>query len=80
MLSRPVESFEGVDMEAAWAKSTALFDLFAALMEERCPSLECISPRDPSLRGSLGPFVMASYNSRVVRRSTSLRSSVEPTA
>jgi short subunit dehydrogenase-like uncharacterized protein len=28
---------------------------------------------DPSLRGSLGPFVMASYNSRVVRRSNALR-------
>jgi short subunit dehydrogenase-like uncharacterized protein len=28
---------------------------------------------DPSLRGSLGPFVMASYNTRVVRRSNALR-------
>jgi len=28
---------------------------------------------DPSLRGSLAPFVMASYNSRVVRRSNALR-------
>ena len=28
---------------------------------------------DPSLRGTLGPFVMASYNSRVVRRSNALR-------
>ena len=28
---------------------------------------------DPSLRGSLAPFLMASYNSRVVRRSNALR-------
>jgi short subunit dehydrogenase-like uncharacterized protein len=28
---------------------------------------------DPSLRGSLAPFVMASYNTRVVRRSNALR-------
>lgn len=28
---------------------------------------------DPSLRGSLAPFVMAAYNSRVVRRSNALR-------
>ena len=28
---------------------------------------------DPSLRGSLGPFIMASYNTRVVRRSNALR-------
>ena len=28
---------------------------------------------DPSLRGSLGPFVMASYNTRVVRRTNALR-------
>ncbi|HEX8223017.1 MAG TPA: kynureninase, partial [Allosphingosinicella sp.] len=35
-------------------KSVALFDLFAALVEERCGGhgLECISPRDPELRGS----------------------------
>ncbi|MEV4702797.1 saccharopine dehydrogenase NADP-binding domain-containing protein [Actinoplanes sp. NPDC049316] len=28
---------------------------------------------DPSLRGSLAPFIMASYNTRVVRRSNALR-------
>jgi short subunit dehydrogenase-like uncharacterized protein len=28
---------------------------------------------DPALRGSLAPFVMASYNTRVVRRSNALR-------
>lgn len=29
---------------------------------------------DPALRGSLAPFVMASYNTRIVRRSNALRS------
>ncbi|MDP8914088.1 MAG: kynureninase [Pseudomonadota bacterium] len=49
-----VESFNGAAMEALWAKSVALFDLFAALVEERCSGhpLECISPPDPHLRGS----------------------------
>ena len=39
-------------MEAIWAKSVALFDLFADLVEEQCPELACISPRDPERRGS----------------------------
>jgi kynureninase len=49
-----VESFNGAPMEAVWTKSVALFDLFAALVEERCSGhgLECISPPDPDLRGS----------------------------
>jgi len=29
-----------------------LFDLFRRLMAERCPMLDCISPGDPSGRGS----------------------------
>ena len=53
-LESGVESFDGVDLAAAWAKSVALFDLFLALVEERCAGhgLECISPRDPDSRGS----------------------------
>ena len=53
-LEMGVEEFAAVDMETAWAKSIALFDLFAALVEERCAGhgLECISPRDPAERGS----------------------------
>jgi kynureninase len=49
-----VESFNGASMEALWTKSVALFDLFAALVQERCSghALECISPPDPNLRGS----------------------------
>jgi kynureninase len=53
-LESGVDSFEGADMDALWAKSAALFDLFARLVEERCGGfgLECISPPDPALRGS----------------------------
>lgn len=53
-LEAGVESFAGVDMEAVWAKSVALFELFADLVEERCAGfgLECISPREADRRGS----------------------------
>jgi kynureninase len=51
-LESGVESFEGADMKGLWAKSIALFDLFADLADARCPDLECISPRDPERRGS----------------------------
>jgi len=49
-----VESFAGVSVDALWAKSICLFDLFAALVEERCAGhgLACISPREPERRGS----------------------------
>ena len=40
------------DGEALFAKSAALFDLFAALAGARCPQLALISPRDPQRRGS----------------------------
>jgi kynureninase len=51
-LEAGVESFEGADMAALWAKSVKLFDLFAELMAERCPELRCISPSEPEQRGS----------------------------
>jgi kynureninase len=51
-LESGVESFEGADMAALWAKSIALFDLFADLVQAHCPELDCISPRDPRMRGS----------------------------
>lgn len=53
-LESGVASFHGVPMETIWDKSVALFDLFASLVEQRCSGhgLECISPRDPELRGS----------------------------
>lgn len=53
-LETGVESFEGADMDQVWAKSVALFDLFADLVEERCAGfgLGNISPREPVRRGS----------------------------
>jgi kynureninase len=53
-LESGVDAFEGVSMEQLWAKSIALFDLFAALVGERCAGhgLDCISPRAPEKRGS----------------------------
>jgi kynureninase len=53
-LESGVETFDDIDMDALWAKSVALFDLFLALVEESCAGhgLECISPREPARRGS----------------------------
>ncbi len=53
-LESGVDAFAGVDMDALWAKSIALFDLFADLVEERCfgHGLACITPSGPELRGS----------------------------
>ncbi|HYW16755.1 MAG TPA: kynureninase [Allosphingosinicella sp.] len=51
-LESGVESFEGAGMAVIWAKSVALFDLFADLASAHCPELACISPSDPDRRGS----------------------------
>ncbi|HET9641204.1 MAG TPA: kynureninase [Allosphingosinicella sp.] len=51
-LESGVESFAGADMGALWAKSVALFELFANLARAHCPELACISPSDPERRGS----------------------------
>ena len=51
-LETGIDSFEDVSMEAVWNKSIRLFDLFRRLMAQRCPMLACISPSDPSERGS----------------------------
>jgi kynureninase len=51
-LESGIEAFDGVEMEALWAKSVQLFDLFAALAAEHCPELTCISPAEPEKRGS----------------------------
>jgi kynureninase len=51
-LESGVDAFAGVDMTAVWAKSFALFDLFAALAARHCPELDCISPGEPERRGS----------------------------
>lgn len=51
-LEAALEAYRGVEMAQVWAKSIALFDLFQALMAERCPDFSCITPLDPARRGS----------------------------
>jgi kynureninase len=51
-LEAGIATFDGVEMDALWAKSVALFDLFARLMAEHAPDLACITPADSSRRGS----------------------------
>jgi len=51
-LESGIDGFEGVSMERLWSKANALFDVFFGLVEQRCPELECISPRGPEQRGS----------------------------
>ena len=51
-LEHGVATFAGTDMDAVFAKSTALFDLFAGEAAARCPDLILVSPRDASMRGS----------------------------
>ncbi|HEY5713300.1 MAG TPA: kynureninase [Allosphingosinicella sp.] len=51
-LESGIEAFEGVTMERLWTKSRAMFDVFHALMEQRCPELVCITPRGEDARGS----------------------------
>ena len=51
-LETGIDAFEGISMEAVWTKSIRLFDLFRRLTAERCPMLACISPSEPSERGS----------------------------
>jgi kynureninase len=47
-----IDAFAEVKMEQVGAKSAELFDLFCSLAHERCPELECITPRNPPDRGS----------------------------
>jgi len=51
-LESGLDAFEGVTMERLWTKSRAMFDVFHALMEQRCADLVCISPRGEEQRGS----------------------------
>ena len=51
-LEAGLDTFEGVTMERLWTKSRAMFDVFYGLVEQRCPELECVSPRAPEQRGS----------------------------
>ena len=47
-----LQAFEGVTPARLWSKANALFDVFHGLMEQRCPELDCITPRLPEQRGS----------------------------
>ena len=51
-LESGLSAFNDVTVERLWSKSNALFDIFHALMEQRCPDLVCITPRAPEVRGS----------------------------
>ena len=51
-LEHGVATFAGADMPGLFAKSAALFDLFASEVAARCPDLTLVSPRDPASRGS----------------------------
>lgn len=51
-LESGIDAFEGVTIERLWTKSRAMFDVFYGLVEQRCPDLECISPRGEEQRGS----------------------------
>lgn len=51
-LERGVETFAGTSMEALFAKSAGLFDLFADDVAARSPTLRLVSPREPEQRGS----------------------------
>jgi kynureninase len=51
-LESAIDTFDGLSMQAIWEKSVALFDTFYRLMAERCPEMLCVSPREPSRRGS----------------------------
>jgi kynureninase len=51
-LESGLAAFEGVTMEALWAKSVELIGLFARLAAERCPDITCITPAEPEARGS----------------------------
>jgi len=44
-LASGVATFDGVDMAAAHAKSTALGDLLLDLVAERCPGIDIVCPR-----------------------------------
>jgi len=51
-LEGAIDTFEGVSMRAVWEKSIALFDMFKKLMADRCAEMVCVSPPEPSQRGS----------------------------
>ena len=51
-LESGVDFYSGVDQTALFAKSDALFSLFADMVAARCPALTLITPREAGERGS----------------------------
>ncbi|WP_153770703.1 kynureninase [Labrenzia sp. CE80] len=58
-LDAALDVFDDVDMEVVRQKSISLCEYFIAQVEERCPELELVSPRDAMLRGSQVSFRFA---------------------
>ncbi|WP_289032273.1 kynureninase [uncultured Roseibium sp.] len=58
-LDAALDVFDDVDMEVVRQKSISLCEYFIAQVEERCPELELVSPRNAELRGSQVSFRFA---------------------
>lgn len=58
-LDAALDVFEDVDMEAIRRKSVSLCEYFIAQVEDRCPEMELVSPRDAEVRGSQVSFRFA---------------------
>ncbi len=55
-LDAALDVFDGIDLVDLRAKSLSLTGLFIELLEERVPSVEMVTPSDPSRRGSQVSF------------------------
>ncbi len=55
-LDAALDIWDGVSMNDIRSRSIELSELFISEIEERCPELELISPRDPKQRGSQVSF------------------------
>jgi kynureninase len=51
-LDAALDAFEGVTIEQVRGASLSLTDLFLRLLDERCPGLDVVTPRDHARRGS----------------------------
>ncbi|MBD8878200.1 kynureninase [Roseibium polysiphoniae] len=58
-LDAALDVFEDVDMEVIRQKSISLCEYFIAQVEDRCPEMELVSPRDAEVRGSQVSFRFA---------------------
>lgn len=47
-----LEVFESLDLRALEAKTASLTDVFIRLVDQRCPDVEVVTPRDPARRGA----------------------------